>query len=402
MTRWSAITGPAAAAPRSPTASTPRPPRNNLQPARTPPAGTLLTVTAKPGIADPSAGLREVRSHLRRVGAALAAGATALLAGLGWVQLHNVFPAPTDDSTLVPLLAFLGTAAALLGIGWLMRTIFAAQRQIPIVSDTEALGTLGSLNERERGIRQAVFKSVAEEQGETCLRAVELKARQAERDAETATTPADKERLKAEAARLVSAVESGVVGAALLILEERSGSVFRGAQAQAAFILTALGIILAFGAADYSKGQRDLVALRKACAEAQAAGVKDPCKSVVTFQSGPRTPADPKKATKPAAIAIGVRPQGSSCAVSARVDGKTTRAAKTGTAILTINDRSRTCGVRLSGGGLALASGWRHTGTTTLEAKLKPLSYTLVLLRAGRGSTASVQEVPLEPLVVAP
>ena len=46
MTRWSAITGPAAAAPRSPTASTPRPQRNNLQPARTPRAGTLLTTPA--------------------------------------------------------------------------------------------------------------------------------------------------------------------------------------------------------------------------------------------------------------------------------------------------------------------------------------------------------------------
>jgi hypothetical protein len=42
MTRWSAITGPAAAAPRSPTARAPRLRRKQPQPARTPRAGTLL------------------------------------------------------------------------------------------------------------------------------------------------------------------------------------------------------------------------------------------------------------------------------------------------------------------------------------------------------------------------
>src|SRR6266545_2212306 len=42
MTRWSAITGPAAAAPRSPTARAPRQRRKQPQPARTPRAGTLL------------------------------------------------------------------------------------------------------------------------------------------------------------------------------------------------------------------------------------------------------------------------------------------------------------------------------------------------------------------------
>jgi len=43
MTRWSAITGPAAAAPRSPTARAPRLRRKQPQPARTPRAGTLLS-----------------------------------------------------------------------------------------------------------------------------------------------------------------------------------------------------------------------------------------------------------------------------------------------------------------------------------------------------------------------
>src|SRR6266540_1031809 len=42
MTRWSAITGPAATAPRSPTARTPRQRRKPAQRGRTPRAGTLL------------------------------------------------------------------------------------------------------------------------------------------------------------------------------------------------------------------------------------------------------------------------------------------------------------------------------------------------------------------------
>jgi hypothetical protein len=47
---------------------------------------------SKPKPYDASEGLKETRDHLRRVGAALAAGATTLLVGLGWTQLHHVFP----------------------------------------------------------------------------------------------------------------------------------------------------------------------------------------------------------------------------------------------------------------------------------------------------------------------
>lgn len=352
------------------------------------------TPEPKPAAYDPAAALEKIRAHLGRVGTALAAGATALLTGLGWVQLHNVFPAPANHRILVPLIAFLSSAAALIGVGWLLRTIYAAQRRIPIVSDTDALGDLGSLNNRERSIRKRAFDSVADEHGGKTLRALELRAREAEREAEGEVDDAKKKRLLAEATRLNTAVENGLAGAAALILEERSGNVFRGKQSIAAFILAALGIIVAFGVADYSKGQRDLIALRKSCAEAAAAGAKDPCASIVEDGTGGnRTP------TTATRIAIGVRGRGSNCAVSVRVNNKRTRATKIGLANLVIKDRSTSCGVRLGGGGLTFASGWRHMGISTVEARLKQLSYSIVMLhRPG----SALREKPIEPLAVGP
>jgi hypothetical protein len=305
----------------------------------------------------------------------------------------------------VPIVALASSAAALIGVGWLMRLIFAAQRRIPIVSDTAALGDLGSLSKEERRIRDALFRSVADEQKVANLRAAELRARELERQAEGEKDPATKAALKEKVARLDAAVERALSEAALLIVEHRSGNVFRGIQPILAFTLAALGIIIAFGVADYSKGQRDLIALRKSCAEALAAGAQDPCKSVVDFQPGPTGPTGPtgQSGSTVNAIMIGVAPRSArGCTVAVRVNGKRTNATDAGMAKLTINDRSRNCGVRLRGGGLTVASGWLHTGSTTAEVVLRPISYTLTTLRGRQGSTPTVREVRVDPLVATP
>lgn len=316
------------------------------------------------------------------------------------MQLHNVFPAPENHRILVPLIALVSSAAALIGLGWLMRLIFAAQRQIPIVSDTERLGSLGSLSESERTIRDQVFSSVATEHAGTSLRALELEARGAEREAEVASDPATKARFAAKAKRLLQAVDSGLTGAALLIIEERSGNLFRSREPVWAFSLAAIGIIVAFGVADYSKGQRDLIALRKSCAEAEAAGAKDPCESVVAFESISEENANANAATRK--IAIGVRRDGMRCRVRLRVAGKATNATSAGMATFEISDFSRYCGAELTGGGLALRSGWRHTGTSMHEVRLKPMSYSLVSVTAREGSTPSLRRKAVAQLVAAP
>ncbi|MDX6397561.1 MAG: hypothetical protein QOJ43_969 [Gaiellaceae bacterium] len=352
---------------------------------------------------DPRASMAKIREDLRRLGATLATGATALLAGLGWLQIHNVFPTPASHGRLLTGIALAGSLAALVGVGWLVQIIFSAQRRIPVSSDVGTVGDLG-LKGEELNIRNHVFQSAAVAQGEPneTLRQLELDARQAERDAEDPPTPDDGEKSKVRAARLDAAVDNAVASAALLILERRSAAVFRGWRTKVAFALAAVGIVLAFGVADYSKGQRDLIALRKSCAEAVAAGAKDACSSVAGSPVGPVVSGKESASTGTATVLIGVRRGGSGCVVTVRVDGKQTRAVKAGLTKLTIADHSRLCGARLEGGGLTFGSPWRHTGTREMTIQLKPSSYRLVSLRVRPGTTPTVRESPLDPLVGAP
>src|SRR5579862_7254548 len=70
MTRWSAITRPAAVAPRSPTARAPRQPRKTRpQPTRTPRTGTLLAADLELEPAVPAQrGTRQLPRPERRLG----------------------------------------------------------------------------------------------------------------------------------------------------------------------------------------------------------------------------------------------------------------------------------------------------------------------------------------------
>src|SRR5688572_27413116 len=57
--------------------------------------------------------MAEVRKLLQRTGAGFAAGAAALLVGLGYAQLHQTFPLPATHRGLVAVVASAGVALAL-------------------------------------------------------------------------------------------------------------------------------------------------------------------------------------------------------------------------------------------------------------------------------------------------
>jgi len=220
---------------------------------------------------------------LQRTGAALGAAATAVLAGLGYTQLHQIFPVPANVSGFSQSLLAASLAAAVVGSMWLAGRFLRAQRIILITSDHKKWPRAMLLGQdRKTGIR--VLNEHAREEMAGALRDVELRALRLERVARRLTESGDDraESITAEADRLYSFVAIALHRAAATILQDRSRRAFSPGFTVVAFLLAAVGIAGAFGFADYYKGQRDLVDLRSKCVMAESAGVTDACSAFET------------------------------------------------------------------------------------------------------------------------
>jgi hypothetical protein len=224
-----------------------------------------------------AAGMEQIRTLLRRMGAALGAAATAVLAGLGWTQVHEVFPLPEGRWWLwIPAL-FAGLSA-FGGAAWLAARFFAAQRRIVIASD-ESAGE--KFEGDERDARDALFRLHSLEEAAPSVYAMELRAYRLQRIArELASEDPRKTKLETEAKRLLDLVELALSEAALWILEIRSKRAFKGVGTGIALGLTVVGIVVLFGIADYAQGQRELIDLRAKCQEAVSKGAVDACDPV--------------------------------------------------------------------------------------------------------------------------
>jgi hypothetical protein len=229
--------------------------------------------------AEPVAGsvredMREIREHLRRVGAALGAAGGALLAGLGYTQIHKIFPLPTDSSGWLLVLAILLSFSALVGAAILTLRFYGAQRRIPVSTepDKERLWGLWpsprGFRKAEVGVRDRAFMLAARDEVATSLKAVELRAyryaRMARRGHESKAAAREE-----ESKRLLAVVDTALGQGALEVLERRAHQAFNGWLTKFALLLTIAGIVGVFGLADWSQGQRDLVTLGKTCVEAK-------------------------------------------------------------------------------------------------------------------------------------
>jgi len=87
-----------------------------------------------PGIADD---MEEMRKHLRRVGSGLGVAGGALLSGLGYTQVHKIFPLPEDAPWWALGLAIAASVAALGGAAMLAGRFYGAQRRIPVSTDDD-------------------------------------------------------------------------------------------------------------------------------------------------------------------------------------------------------------------------------------------------------------------------
>jgi hypothetical protein len=239
--------------------------------------------------------MQAMRDHLRRMAAALGAGATAVLAGLGYAQIHQLFPLPEDLGTVHPLgqhrwhgwapsisgkallglVALFGAIAAPVGAAWLAGRFFGAQRRIPIETD----GLHGSATAKEQDKAREVLDDYAHDEDAESLRALELRSSRFRHIAQSLPEDARK-KYEAKADHLDSVIDTGLVQAAATVLERRSEQVFSGWRTKAALALAVTGFIALFGAADVAKGHRDLVDLRSKCADAVTKGSIDACDPV--------------------------------------------------------------------------------------------------------------------------
>jgi hypothetical protein len=264
MTRWSALAAPffAAVRPKKKTAE-PDAPQD--------PDGE------DPVIKGIQADMEAMRDHLRRVGTALGVAGGALLGGLGYAQVHKLFPIPIDSSRWILIGAIAAAAAALVGAAWLAGRFYGAQRRIPVRTEEDEpqlkwlrkwRRTPSGLWPGESEIRHRIYDETARDDSATSLKALELRQLRFERLARRAKGKRET-KLKDDSERIKGIVSRTLFQAAAAILERRAHQAFSGWLTRFAFLLTIAGIIGVFGLADWSQGQRDLVALGKQCGEAK-------------------------------------------------------------------------------------------------------------------------------------
>jgi hypothetical protein len=262
--------------------------------------------------------MADMRSLLRRTGAAFASAAGVILAGLGWTQVHQTFPLPEGAWTLpLPLVEDLGVSqqwvlgvvaaaaalAAFVGSAWFAARFFAAQRRILLASK---ISDCQGLDDDDMAALRRVYRSHASEELAPSVHAVELRAYRLKRMARAVPESAPrKKEWSAEADRLLDVVRLAIRRAAVAILEVRSSTAFAGPGTWIPLGMAITGIVFAFGVADYAKGERDLIQLRASCQDAVAKGAIDACDPVRSADAVDeiKAAADTKKEEAKAALA---------------------------------------------------------------------------------------------------
>jgi hypothetical protein len=242
--------------------------------------------------------MNQMRALLQRFGAAFGTAAAALFAGLGYTQIHKVFPLPAGTSGWLVVPAAVCSAAALFGAAVLASRFFGAQRRIPCWSKLTSPGWPRyfrrepdtGFSHRERKIRDRVFTEAAAEEEAANLLAIELRAERLGRIARRTADTDRRDRLEKEAERLEAVVVGALVTTTQFVLEHRSAKAFKGLGTAIPLVITVLGTIGIFGLADWSQGQRELITLRKDCAAAVKGGAPHACDSVLDKQDRPKPP----------------------------------------------------------------------------------------------------------------
>lgn len=244
-------------------------------------------------------GLETIRGGLQKYGAALGAGATALLGGIGWATIHNLYPVPQDQKWLGPLVILLAILGSLASFG-AAASFFSAQRRI--VFDTADPREAPGLTSGEKAVVVRVLTDFAKANGAFRLKDLELRAQRLERIARTRKDDAQAAALSKEAARISSEVNYAAVTAATSVLESRNERQFRVLRfPPSPFValagLALVSVLFVFYLSDFSKGQRELIDLQIKCGKEK---VNTSACADVAAQS-PATPVTPPAPPTPTA-----------------------------------------------------------------------------------------------------
>jgi hypothetical protein len=271
-----------------------------------PQAPATAPVDPGAGVDDLKAGLDATRELLRKTGVALGATATAVLTGLGYSQLHELFPIPEGDDWLWAV-ALGAAAAAVVGAAVLAGRFFGAQRRILLSSrlpNGRRQRWRRGLTKRDVTVAAEVFTDHAREEGAAGVHALDLRAARLQHLSRRATNTAERDRFAEEAVRLSGIVRFALMRGVASILEYRAQKAFRGWPTRLALLSTAAGIVVLWGAADYSKGQRDLIELRTKCVAGEAKGATSACDPVVAEEDDTAAEAAREQAAREGAESI--------------------------------------------------------------------------------------------------
>lgn len=223
-------------------------------------SGVSPGVNATADMAALKEGMDAIRTQLQRWGAALGAGAAALLAGLGYTTLHKFFPVPDVAWLVVTALIF--GVVAILGSVLMTSNFFRAQRRIifapslidpatssirgiPPVESSSFGSSTDNLDAAEKKLVTAILREHAGEAGFTSIGNLELQAIGysqglgtrigGRRDVSPADRPAEADRL------------NGILGlaqrrASLVVLERRAERAM--GKTRAIFVPTVTGIAI--------------------------------------------------------------------------------------------------------------------------------------------------------------
>jgi hypothetical protein len=229
-----------------------------------------------------------IRGLLQTAGTAIGTAATVVLAGLGYAQLHQIFPLPTALNVwwfwAVVALVAIGTLSSAF---WLAAIFLKAQRRILLTTDPYQCdvsgggfgrGLIGRLPHSRISERQLVetrYSEAASEENAPRFRDLELRANRLRRmSLRPGIATADQRLMTNEYKRIDAMIDLNLYRVALELLERRSAIAFKGGMTAIAFVCAAAGIVALFGLSDYSKGQRDLITMTKDCASLPASSAR--------------------------------------------------------------------------------------------------------------------------------
>ena len=238
-----------------------------------------------------------IRDHLRKTGAGFAAGATLILTGLGYSQVHELFPLPETGKWIVAVIGVGGGFLALASAAWFTGRIFGAQRRILLDEKTTPRSARRSppwwayffgqprppdktedpLKPDEQAVRDRLYREHARNELAVSLEAVEDRALRLDRIARDQEGRKIADRAAKQAKHLIGVVAIAQAETALSILERRARDAFSGGFTKVLVGLFVVGIVMVFGAADYAKGERERIKLLADCQKAVDEGALDAC-----------------------------------------------------------------------------------------------------------------------------